>query len=205
MTLMLALTTPLSGCAPGASRYVRVEVDNAKYFGPYCNGSMGRPTLAFFPFNGVFISALIDERGEEIGIGVHVPSGITAQILQRSVTIRPKTGADKLPMSLPLEPASYLRYSGFTWPPGFHTTDPFDREDYFGVLVGAARTPPRFNSIEAQNLGAKWYRFTVSANVKRLDSGVIELPAMRINGVEFKGPTIPYDNVISIFPLPINC
>ncbi len=204
--LLVLLAPALSGCVPWASRYVRVEADNARYFGADCRGSMGELKLAYFPFNDIFISALVDDRADEINIGIHVPRGVTAQLMQRTLTLRPRDAA-RPAMSLPLEPASYIRYTSFNMPWQFRAVDPFDREDFFGVLVGATRTfEPRYsNSPEMQKLGAKWYRFTVPIDVRRLDNGVIELPPMKINGVEFKGPTIRYENALSIYAQPINC
>jgi len=201
--LLVLLAPALSGCVPWASSYVRVEVENARYFGELCYGE--KPKLAFFPFNGIFLSALIDDRADVINIGVHVPQGTTAQLMQRTLTIRPRDSAAKPPMTLLLEPASHIRYTSFSMP--FHSSDPFDHEDFFGVLVGATKPfkPPYGNVPEMLKLAAKWYRFTVPVEVRRLDNGVIELPAMKINGVEFEGPKIRYKDAISIYVASMNC
>jgi len=191
----------LAGCFPIVGSYYRLERQEAKYFGGSCNGNVGPPSGVFFPFHGVFLSASVNEVPRLVLIGIHVPEGRQVQILDRTLRITDEESGQRKSQVVPLEPAR-LR-GGNPDPREFRlTTDPFGREDYFGVMRGETRTVKLLFGSEIT--GHKTYRFHAKLE-RQPEAGSITFPRVSIDGVTYDGPNLPFKKGSHLEISPINC
>ena len=92
-----------SGCAPIWGTYTRIEVPDAKYFGRSCGGSVGPKSVAYFPYHGIFLSIDIDSS---IRFGINVPSGMTAELLGRTIHISGRTESGPIEFKATMVPTT---------------------------------------------------------------------------------------------------
>src|SRR5260370_19106123 len=73
----------LSGCVPMTSMYEKIDVPGAVYFKEMCYASVGPPSVAYYPFHGIFISMNFSSTE----LGIHVPAGTTVQLNDDTIRI----------------------------------------------------------------------------------------------------------------------
>lgn len=189
----------LTGCFPFFESYYRLDQQEGKYFSGLCYGNFGPPSGVYFPFHGVHLSASVDEVPRLVLIGIHVPEGRQAQILDRTLRVTYKEPGQLESQVVSLEPAR-LR-GGNHEPREFRlTTDPFGREDYFGVMRGETKTVKLLFDLEIT--GHKTYRFHAKFE-RQPEAGSITFPRISVDGVTYSGPNLPFkkDSRFEIYPI----
>jgi len=189
-----------SGCVPIVHTYFKPEYQNTKYFGGSCQGTVGAPSVAYFPYEGLFLSVSVDEEPRTIRIGIHIPTGKNVRLLSDQLSVNFNNA--KAPVPLPMSPVD-LR-GGNPDPPEFRRIpSPFGVEDYFGKLIGESKyiELPGGSSITAH----KTYIFSAPIDVKSLEKGIITFPDIEMDGKRIKGPSAPFRKEQSAEFSPINC
>jgi hypothetical protein len=80
IALIFSLLLFLQGClVPSGGSYNRVEHDEGKYLGENCSGTVGAPSLMYFPLHGIYLSLKMRELNKEVLFGIHIPEGKSAQ------------------------------------------------------------------------------------------------------------------------------
>ena len=194
----------VSGCAPMSGTYNRIDGPNAVYFGQHCHGSVGPKSVAYFPYHGIFLSIDINPW---IRFGVHVPAGMTAEVLGRTMKITGRTEAGPVQFAAAMKPASIGSF-GSVNPPEFMafyaSTYKDVADNYFGPFTGASKGDRHI-----------WYLFTAfdESQVPRrvvqvprgLVNGTIELPALAVNGQKFDPEKLSFRRDSYRGFTPINC
>src|SRR4029077_16571472 len=117
----------LPGCLPIVESYYRLEREGATYFGGSCRGSVGPPSIAYFPYEGVYLSAAVGEVPKMVLIGIHVPSGQTLQLREKSISISYEPPRETSTRQIDLKPAR--RRGGTPDPYEFQEIpDPYGKE-----------------------------------------------------------------------------
>lgn len=192
-----------TACAPMGKSYYKFKHSGAEYFNESCRGSSGVPSIIYFEFNGIYLSAEIDKSYEKLKIGVHIPENKTAQLLSKDLKIQLYINDNEKIKILPLVPTKRQEeYSSM--PYEFHTKDPFNEIDYFGKLSGATRII-KFKLVGSDRTAYKWYQYTINLNLSNLQKGTIEFPKIKVNNEIFKGPKIQFEENTHIWVAPINC
>lgn len=200
LVLALGSVTLLQACVPIVESYYRLEREDAKYFGGICNGNVGAPSVIYFPYEGIFLSASANEKPGSILLGVHIPNGRNVQLLERYTTMSYTDNQGEV-VRAPLNPAPDR--SGNSDPHEFRVvTSPYQKEDYFGLLNGDSGI--RKLLFASDVIGHKTYRFEAQFEGKPA-TGTVTFPAMRIDGQTFSGPRIPFRRTSYFSIYPINC
>lgn len=200
-TLAAAVTCAfLSGCVWGW-RYEQLQAPNAGavYFKNICRGSSGPPSTIYYPFHGIFISLDL----EFVQLGLHLPSGTTAQLNGNTIHIVASTAAGTYDRTVKIRPFRQGS-TGDNDPPEFRgLSDPYSSPDDLGPFEG-------------ESVGDKyvWHLFlgVLDQNPERSVSlpddllrGTIELPSMTINGTRYEAQTLSFSRRSYVGLTPINC
>ena len=84
--IAVAAVSVLSGCVAQRVDYYKLRVPNALYFKDECYGAAGPPSLAYYPYKGIFISLDTPSRAF-FELGLHVPASTVAALMGNSVSI----------------------------------------------------------------------------------------------------------------------
>jgi len=195
----------LSACIPMVESYYRLDREGSKYFGEICVSTVGTPSIIYFPFEEIFLFASVDQKPHLAELGIQVPLGHVVQVLDKSITIAYELNGQIESVPVPLQPARLPR-DKYNPVRDSAPTDPYGKEDYFGVLTGDTATIkwPFLFVFEGESVGHKTYLFHAEFQ-RRSEAGSITFPTMRIDGRLFPGPRLPFkkDTRVSIYPL--NC
>jgi len=163
----------LCGCAPYNHHFYDVDVP-----GRELSNRCGVPETALFPYHGIYMRVQINspDPHPSFRLAVYVPEGITARFLSDSVIIdespRSKDEMSKKYQLLSTDP----KYTGLATSTSTMKGGTFIRKNFFGDLVSHKRfafgTEPDFLAISKD--------------------GLITLPGMEINGVQYPSFVIPY-------------
>ncbi len=188
----MAAGLALSGCVPLMHSYYKAEYPGATYFGEACLGVAGAPSVAYFPYEGIFLSvAVVADEPATIIVGFHIPAGNRMQILEKSVAISYGTTQ---PITMEKIWPTDLR-GGNPDPEEFREIpSTYGKEDYFGELTG-----------ETMGTAYKTYLFKANFDETKANAGTIGFPEFRINGKIYKGPVVPFKKSTSFEISPINC
>jgi hypothetical protein len=193
------LSLGLLGCVPWRYSYEHLDVPGARYFQSACQHSAGPPSMAYYPFHGIFISLDVTHT---VTLGLHLPAGTTAAL--NGTTVRITGSADSGPVDaiMPIRAARHdyvYKYDRFKASGG----NTFTSADYFGPLLG--------DTNDGRDL---WYSFISETSEqiphliftpKGLIRGTIELPPITINGQSYEGQSIPFEHRVHTEISPINC
>ena len=189
----------LSGCLPMRYPYEHIEVADARYFQSICYHTFGPPSVAYYPFHGIFISLDVTNTVE---LGLHLPAGTTVELKGNAVRIIGSADSGPIDTTVPIRAFrhEYVRKSD---PLEFSRRDPFTSADNFGPLIG--------DTSDGRNL---WYEFVsvtseprphIIPTPRELIRGTIELPPIMINGQSYQAQPIPFERRVHTELSPINC
>jgi hypothetical protein len=159
-------------------------------------GAADAPSIAYFPYKGIFLSADIRDEQHSVVIGFHIPAGNSMQILNHSIAIsydkaRSVTKAELNPVDIRSGPWEF-----------WMVPSPFGKEDYFGKLTGETKIK-RF--LLAPNRDSyKTYLFDASLEIKA-ETGTIRFPEVRINDKIYNGPVVHFKKSTDFELSPLNC
>ena len=197
-----------SGCAPIWGTYTRIEVPDAKYFGRKCGGSVGPKSVAYFPYHGIFLSIDIDSS---IRFGINVPSGMTAELLGRTIHISGRTESGPIEFKATMVPTTTTGIFGSAKRP---ESMPFFTRGYRDPAANSFGPFKGETSKEKDNQHI-WYMFSAfdeSETPRRLVqvprglvSGTIELPTLAVNGQRFGPQKLPFSRDSYFDISPVNC
>lgn len=189
----------LSACLPMRYPYEHIEVPDARYFKKICYHTFGPPSVAYYPFHGIFISLDVTNT---IELGLHLPAGTTVELNGNTVHITGSADSGPIDTTIPIRAArhDYVRKGD---PLEFSVRDPFTSADHFGPLLG--------DTSNGRNL---WYSFDsvtsepiphVIPTPRGLIRGTVELPSITINGESYQAQSIPFERRVHVEISPINC
>jgi hypothetical protein len=211
--LVVTVALMLTACVPWTESYTRIEREGGTYIHEACHGGVGAPVTVFFPYNGIYLSAVIARSAMDtpgipgeimVMVGIHVPEGQKVQLTGKSLQITYFSGNTAVSTLSPLRPTKQDKYYAGAIPYSFNYPDPFGKEDYFGVLTGGTHET-RFFLGGAPREAYKWYMFSATIDSNKTEKGSIAFPAMRINGQEVPGPRLPFRKARWFGIMPINC
>src|SRR6266850_149917 len=192
--LLISISMLVAACVPYVQNYSRIEVPNARYFGKSCYGGFGPESVAYFPFHEIFISI---DMNPWLRLGVHIPPGNSVQVLGRNIKIVGRTNSGNIDFSAALTPKP-IGSLGSVNPDEFRAIDHSQvkpDESFFGPFQGMAKDGRYV-----------WYLFTAFDQAPRdLLEGVIELPALAINGRRYEPQKLPFRRDTVIGFQTINC
>jgi hypothetical protein len=189
----------LSGCLPMRYPYEHIEVPDARYFKKICYHTFGPPSVAYYPFHGIFISLDVTYT---IELGLHLPAGTTVELNGNTVHIIGSADSGPIDTIIPIRAArhDYVRKGD---PLEFSVRDPFTSADNFGPLLG--------DTNNGRNL---WYSFIsvtsepiphIIPTPRGLIRGTVELPSIMINGQSYEAQSIPFERRVHVEISPVNC
>jgi len=189
-----------SGCAPMRWSYEKIEAPDARYFQNTCHAGSGPPSVAYYPFHGIFISLDVTNW---IGLGLHLPAGTTAQLNGNSVRISGTTSSGAVEATIAIRAARHGSL-GSGDPREFNALrDPFTSANNFGPLTG-----------DTQDGRYVWYLFIsetddpgprIIPTPRGLIRGTVELPSMTINGERYDPQVLPLQHQVYAGISSINC
>jgi len=179
--------------------YEHIEVSDVRYFKKTCYHTIGPPSVAYYPFHGIFISLDVTDTVE---LGLHLPAGTTVELNGNSVHIIGSADSGPIDTTIPIRAArhDYVRKGD---PLEFGMRDPFTSVDNFGPLLG--------DTSNGRNL---WHSFISVSSEPRphvistplgLIRGTVELPSITINGQSYEAQSIPFERRVHTEISPINC
>src|SRR5258708_2544634 len=122
-----------------SQEYFHFSRPDAKFYGTSCGGAFGAPAVAYFPHGEIWLSAIVVEYRKAVLIGVHIPTGQTAQVLDRQLKVAYQTSSGES-ISYPTLVPGKMR-EGNPEPNIFRSfPDPYGEEDFFGLLAGDTKT-----------------------------------------------------------------
>jgi hypothetical protein len=181
------------------SPYEHLEISDARYFRQTCYHTVGPPSVAYYPFHGIFISLDVTRT---IKLGLHLPAGTTVELGGNTVRIIGVAESGPIDTTIPIRATrhDYVRKGD---PLEFGDRDTFTSADNFGPLLGGASN--------GRNL---WYSFSsqtsepiphIIRTPAGLIRGTVELPSITINGQAFDSQSIPFERRAHTEIEPINC
>jgi hypothetical protein len=189
----------MAGCIPMRYPYEHIDVPDARYFRNSCYHTFGPPSVAYYPFHGIFISLDVTNIVE---LGLHVPAGTNVGLNGITVHITGIADSGPIDTTIPMRAArhDYVRKND---PLEFGARDTFTSADNFGPLVG-----------DTSNGRDLWYLFISETSEpvahyirtpNGLIRGTVELPPMTINGQSYEAQSIPFERRVHTEVSPINC
>jgi hypothetical protein len=179
--------------------YEHIDVPDARYFKSICYHTFGPPSIAYYPFHGIFISLDVTYTVE---LGLHLPAGTTVELNGNSVHIAGSADSGPIDTTIAIRAArhDYVRKRD---PLEFSAQDTFTSADNFGPLRG-----------DTSNGRDLWYSF-ISVTPEPvphlirtpggLIRGTVELPPITINGQSYEPQSIPFERRVHTEISPINC
>jgi|GEM_PF-5988766 hypothetical protein len=173
-------------CFPSKSTYFFIDRPEATHLSDSASG--GSPSVIYFEFHKVWLSASI--QPDYIQFGINVPEGQTAQLLSKLVDVRQIVGADTTQSHFELIPTPADRRYIICINYLVNYTHGFDNQEQFGVLTGG--TIVQHHPLAKDIVCHKGYFFTVPYSVPKKAKGILKLPDMMINGEIYPGPALPF-------------
>jgi hypothetical protein len=145
-TLALAPVLLLYGCTVGFWTYQQIAAPDATYIQVNCNGRIGPPKLAYYPFHGIYIGIAVSP----LDLRLRTPRGVHAHLDGDSVIVSGHTDKGTLALTLKLKTAAQASDAGSlaevryeerhegSWQPGVPTSDA--RIDT--MTAGTVQLPP---------------------------------------------------------------
>ena len=183
----LAVLSALSGCTVGLWHYQRIEAPAADYLQARCQGRSGPPELAYYPFNGIFISLALDP----LQLGLHIPRGQSVALADHALVIAGPGGDPVLRVTLK---AARTHVMADDDPAAFSMApDPYTAPDNFGPLRGGAHDGFPLWYLFDEDVSARAPDAPdPAAFLDRLKSGTVQVPALTINGRTWPAQVLPF-------------
>jgi len=182
--------------------YYKVEHRNAKYLHDGCYGHGGVPSIAYFEFNGIYLSAELNKLLSTLELGIHIPENNTVQLMNNTINIKSYVNDNEQILSFPLVP-SHHEYPYASMPYEFHSEDPFGQLNYFGKLTGGTKI--RKFIFGSNKTSYIWYKYIINLDLPDIENGIIEFPKIKINGKIFDGPNLKFQKQIQASIEGLNC
>ena len=189
-TLATAACLLLIGCVPVISSYFRLEHEGGTRERQGC-GDPGA-TLRF-PFHGVTVtlwarfSPTVQVEGDNsssLYLSVHVPERYTAQLATNTIRILWSTPDG------PVETTASLRIDG-------------EKVSVTSMLAGG--TSIKKGLLGSAEIHNSYYFRVQEPIVQQSAAGKIILPVLRIDGVDYEGPTVPFSRARSLYISTLGC
>ena len=157
------------------------------------------PSVAYYPFHGIFISLDLTNIVE---LGLHVPAGTTVELNGSTVHMTGIADSGPIDTTIPIRAArhDYVRKND---PLAFSARDTFTAADNFGPLLG-----------DTSNGRDLWYSFISETSEpvphyirtpNGLIRGTVELPPITINGQSYEAQSIRFERRVHTEVSPVNC
>lgn len=195
------LCTVLAGCFPMLHKYERPIVEDGEYFGEYCHGGAGPPSVAYFPVDEIYLSIGIDRNfneSDEATVGISIPRDVVAQVLDRYLAVY--TSLESKPLYTELRPIS--PEPSTAWLLKYVPVNA-DKNSYFEPVSGASRKIERL--FGADQLAHKTLLFASALPVESSQIVSIKFPNVSVNGRQIDGPTMKIKRSVDFELSPINC
>ncbi|SHE19883.1 hypothetical protein BBROOKSOX_1749 [Bathymodiolus brooksi thiotrophic gill symbiont] len=188
---------------PSSGSYYKIEHNKGKYLGRACSGTVGAPSLVYFPFHGIYFSLKIGDFSNYISFGIHIPEGKNAQLVNNELTLLDKNNIvlGKLILRPSKHQISYYHGGSF-----FKSKDPFGTLDYFDQLSGGT-TVVKYTFLFPDHESPKWYQFisSIDLDIKQHRNGFIKLPKLRIDNIFYDVPLLEFKKDTYFELAPWNC
>jgi hypothetical protein len=195
-----SLVAVLAGCVPISWPYERIDAPEARYFKSVCHASVGPPSVAYYPYHGIFLSLDITDS---LALGLHLPDGTSARLDGNTVRISGTTETGSVDVRLPLRAARQgslgngnpFEFSGLP--------DPYSSPDNFGPFLGASK-----------NGRYVWHLFISETDIEPIRTistpggllrGTIELPPITIGAETYPPQILHFERHVHRELSPANC
>lgn len=194
----------IAGCVPVvAGHYLSVDAPKAQYFKHTCGGTVGPPSIAYFPYHGIYVSAWLPA----LMLGLHLPANSEAKLDSNELRITAITPSGPIEETYPLVLQSFEKALGLNPPPELRRQT--DGQKYGNVINGTVK-----GAVAGQ--GILWYLFRAGDRKQPPDQygvslpakssgGDFEVPAMTINGVHYPAQPLPITRKTYSELMPVNC
>jgi hypothetical protein len=187
-----------AACVPLVTTYPKIEAPAAVYFDPGCTAASGPPSIAYYPFHGIYIS--IDVRTSRFGL--HIPSGNVVQLNGRTIEIDGAIGATPYKATFDLQAAKHVAIGSSVGPAQFFLLpDPFSSKENFGPLEGGGEG----KSIRLYLYLPRQNPYLNPMVPKGLDEGTVEIPSMTINGQRYESQKLTFKRESFVGMAAVNC
>jgi hypothetical protein len=144
--LLLAPALLLSGCTVGFWTYQQIAAPQAQYVQVNCDGRVGPPKLAYYPFQGISIGVAVTP----LDLRLRTPRGVHAHLDGDSVVVSGHTDKGNVEVTMHLKTAAQASDAGSlsevrfeerhdsSWQPGAPTAD----IQIDAMTAGTIRLPP---------------------------------------------------------------
>jgi hypothetical protein len=198
LAVLISLTLP--GCFPIVASYAKIEAPDARYFGKSCRGVSGPSSVIYYQFHGIFISLDMDSW---VRLGLHIPSGVTAQLNENSIRIDGRTETGNVVFSARIKAAKHGSLGNVHPQEFLALPDPFTGENNLGPFNGASKNGRHVLHLFAA-VDDQIPNLLVKAPLGLL-SGTIELPSMTVNGQRYERQRLQFKRKSYAELSPINC
>ncbi|MGH8210432.1 MAG: hypothetical protein ACREU6_12745 [Steroidobacteraceae bacterium] len=180
--------------------YEHIEVPGARYFKQNCYASIGPPSVAYYPFHGIFISLDVTYT---VALGLHLPAGTTVKLNGNTVHIISIADSGPIDLTIPIRAARHGSRGNGDPREFYGMRDPFTSADNFGPLAG-----------DTDHGRYLWYLFIsetaespphIIRTPHGLIRGTVELPSISINGQTYDAESVPFERRVHTEISPINC
>ncbi len=144
--LLLALAPLLPGCTVAFWTYQQIAAPEAQYVQVNCDGHVGPPKLAYYPFEGISIGVALSP----LDLRLRTPRGVHAHLDGDSVVVSGHTDQGNVDVTMHLKTAAEASDAGSlaevrfeerhdsSWQPGVPTAD----TQIDAMATGTIRLPP---------------------------------------------------------------
>jgi hypothetical protein len=176
----------------------RIEAPDAIYFKNSCRGTVGPPSTAYYPFNGIYIS--LDYTF--ITFGLHIPKGMTVQLADNTIKVNgiSKSGRAQTTVHFKAYPRGA---AGNNEPPDFAVSAPTIAPDDLGPFEGRS-VGNRYVDYLFPGTDDNPYSHFKSPPFD-LTEGTIELPAMTISCQYYEPQIVTFKQARYFEISPVNC
>ena len=181
----IALVFILGCILPVSNTYFYIERSEAIHSKESVNGP---PSIIYFEYNKIWLSTSIQPTF--IQVGVHVPENQTVLLEDRTVELVQNIDNKNIKQELELipVPGDARHVIPINYMLGYEHG--FDPGENFGILTGGTII---LNYPLAKNIIChKSYFFKIPYSVKNKTTGIIRFPNLRINGIIYPGPGLPF-------------
>ncbi len=199
--IMLALMGcfTASACVPAWSTYERINAPDAVRYKSACSGTVGPPSIVYYPYHGIYIS--LDFSSTTFGL--HIPEGMTVKLNDNTIKIDGISKSGQVQKTVHFK-AFKQGATGSENLPEVHG------------LAAPYISPDDLGPFEGRSVGNRYvYYFFLGVNdnnPNRLVSlpfdlleGTIELPSLTINGQRFEPQSLPFKQTSYFEIMPVNC
>jgi hypothetical protein len=198
-TSLLFASTLLSGCFPYVSSYPKIEASGATYLHSGCQSEPGPYSMAYYPFNRIYISIdILDSH-----LGFHIPTGTVVELNGKTIKIDGLLGTTPYQSTINLRAVPHASYIGSAPVRFMESIDHYTTPNNFGPLEGGGNGKYLL-----------WFSYVMKTSEdspkmfhapKGLTEGTIEIPAMTINGQRYESQKLTFKRKSFVGLAAVNC